>query len=119
MTDERKPSGVHNIDWRAHRLQKRLQARIDIGKRFLRGTTTVGTRKLTKNQTVEKLMSMSPEQMGQLMSTLGPSNKIMTTALSELGPHGLALLPYIQPQHQALAPPQQQGGDDLAFLMGG
>jgi hypothetical protein len=91
------PQGVHEIDQLSQDLFERIEDLVGYLQESIAGPAPVGTKKVTPREQARKLMSMRPDQVAQLMAQAPPQAPIFTTALDQLGAHGLALLPYLQP----------------------
>ncbi len=102
---------VHNLDVLAQRLYERLQRYALAGQERLAGPTAVGTRKLSTREMARKLLEMSPEEMQRLMAQTPAGRQLFSTAFDQLGPHALALLPYLQPG--ALLPEPEVGEGEM------
>ena len=103
MTAQR-PNNVHEIDLLAQDLYDEVHAMIGHLRGQLAGPTPVGTKRMSPREWARKLMSMSPSETYRLLTQLSPESPVFATALEHLGAHGLALLPYLQP-NDIMPPP--------------
>jgi len=110
MTTTPQPRNVHPIDMAAQELWDAVQSRIEYLRGRIAGPTPVGTRKMTARDWARQILQMPPDKMLQLMDTLPQTSPAFATAFDMLGAHGMALLPYLQPQMNA--PEPQPGGQE-------
>lgn len=99
MAIEKRPEGVHPIDWRAQRLYMRVQRRIGQANALLRAGGTVGMRQSNKSQQVKEMLGTTPEMLQQFLN-VRDGGELFTTAFDQLGAHAAVLMPYIMPREQ-------------------
>lgn len=102
------PSGVHEIDLLAQRLYEEIERDALFLQKALAGPAPVGTRKLTPSQWAKRLMKMDTASAQMQMAQLPGNMPAAASIMDQLGPFGLALLPYLQPTallpERAIAP---------------
>ena len=102
------PSGIHELDLLAQRLYEELERDALFLQRALAGPAPVGTRKMTATQWAKRLMKMDPASAQMQMAQLPGNMPAAASIMDQLGPFGLALLPYLQPTallpERAIAP---------------
>lgn len=102
------PAGVHELDLLAQRLYEELERDAVFLQKALAGPAPVGTRKLTPSQWAKHLMKLDPASARMRLAQLAPDVPAAASIMDQLGPFGLALLPYLQPTallpERAIAP---------------
>jgi len=90
--------GVHELDLLAQDLYELLQGDVEYLQASLAGPTPVGTRKVSPRDFAKRVFEMTHEEVAAALAQASPQTPLAAMALERLGAHGLALLPYLQPE---------------------